>query len=60
MVVWNCNGGTGVVCNAESKVVSHIAPGVDSSKAAYPPPRSATRAGVYYSIFPRYFQKKEP
>jgi hypothetical protein len=58
MVVWNCNGGTGVVCNAESKVVSHIAPEVDSSKAAYPPPLCATRVGVPYSIFPRYFQKR--
>ena len=60
MVVWNCNGGTGVVYYAESKVVSHIAPGADPGKAAYPPPWSATRSGVYPSIFPRYFQKKEP
>jgi len=59
MVVWNCNGGTGVVCNAESKVASHIAPEVDSSKVAYPPPLCATRVGVYTSNFPRYFQKKE-
>ena len=58
MVVWNCNGGTGVVCNAESMVVSHIAPEVDSSKAAYPPPRSPTRSGVCSSNFPRYFQKR--
>lgn len=58
MVVWNCNGGTGVVYYAESTMVSHIAPEVDSSEAAYPPPRSATRVGVPYSIFPRYFKKR--
>ena len=58
MVVWNCNGGTGVVYYAESTMVSHIAPEVDSSKAAYPPPLSPTMVGVPYSIFPRYFQKR--
>lgn len=59
MVVWNCNGGTGVGSDAESKVVSHIAPGVCFNEVAYPPPGSATRVGVHHSIFPRYFQKKE-
>lgn len=58
MVVWNCNGGTGVGCNAESKVVSHIAPEVIPSKVTYPPPGSPTMVGVPYSIFPRYFQKR--
>ena len=58
MVVWNCNGGTGVVYYAESMVVSHIAPGADPGKAAYPPPRSPTRSGVYPANFPRYFQKR--
>ena len=58
MVVWNCNGGAEVGCNAESKVVSHIAPEVDYSKAAYPPPLSPTMVGVSPSIFPRYFQKR--
>jgi len=58
MVVWNCNGGIGVVYYAQSKVVSHIAPEVDYSKAAYPPPLSPTMVGVSHSIFPRYFQKR--